>query len=306
MGNIIKSVRDMDDELNKFKRNINIVNYASSLGYQIDKQETSKCCVIMRKDNAKIGIATDTDGHGIFYNFRKDKGGSIIDFVQFETGKNLGQIRKELRPWIGLAKKQIFSNYKPVKSTKDRQAVIIKFARTKSVNFHKDFEERGIKQNIIDSDRFSGRIHIDDSGNVIFPHYDHEGVCGYSIRNQNYKSFLRGGEKGLWSSNFKQDDSQIVICESVIDALSYHQLKDDNLTSYIAIDGQLTNKQLMLITDLILRNSNKQIVLAFDNDQAGRKFVSMIKKSNMNAFNIVVDLPNKYGHDWNDILVESG
>jgi len=129
----------MADELNRFKTEINIIDYAASLGYQIDKQKSGKSCTIMRKDSAKIGISTGLDDHGVFYDFRKEKGGSIIDFVKSETGKNLGQVRQELRPWICigyLSSKQMYNYPKPLKTTKDRQKVVIKFAKTKSIETH--------------------------------------------------------------------------------------------------------------------------------------------------------------------------
>ena len=288
----------MDNELNRFKTEINIINYAASLGYQIDKQKYSRSCTILRKDDAKIGISTDLDNHGVFFDFRKEKGGSIIDFVKSETGKNLGQVRQILRPWIGLGcfpPKQTFSYLKPLKTSKDRQKVAIKFAKTKLIDTHRYIEIRGIKQGILKAKRFLGKIYIDNFGNVIFPYYDHDGIIGFSIINQNYKGFSQNGERGLLFSNYYQDDNRMVICESVIDVLSYHILKGDNLTCYFSIDGQLTQKQVMLIDGLVPKNQNKKIVFAFDNDNAGRNYISLIKKQHKEVHNITVDLPEKDG-----------
>lgn len=300
-----KVAKNMDDELNRFKTEINIINYAASLGYQIDKQKSGKNCTIMRKANAKIGVSTDLDDHGVFFDFRKEKGGSIIDFVKFETGKNLGRVRQELRPWIGLdhpSPKQMFSYPKPVKTSKDRRKVAIKIAKAKSIDTHRYIEDRGIKQSNLKSKRFLGKIYIDDYGNAIFPHYDNDGISGFSIINKNFKGFSQDGERGLWFSNYYPEDYRMVICESVIDALSYHELKGDNVSCYLSIDGQLTQKQLMLIDGLVSKNQNKKIVLAFDNDHAGRKYISQIQKQHKDTDNIIVDLPENDGDDWNDAL----
>ncbi|MCP4552722.1 MAG: DUF3991 domain-containing protein [Bacteroidetes bacterium] len=297
----------MTDELNRFKTEINIIDYAASLGYQIDKEKSSESCTIMRKNTAKISISTGLDDHGVFYDFRKEEGGSIIDFVKSETGKNLGQVRQELRPWIGmgyLSSKGVINYPKPHKTSKDRQKVGIEFAKAKSIETHRYIENRGIKQCTLKSKRFFGRIYGDDYGNAIFPHYDHDGISGFSIINRNYKGFSQDGEKGLWFSNYSKDDSQIVLCESVIDALSYHQLKGDTLSCYFSIDGQVTQKQLMLIDSLISKNRNKKIVLAFDNDHAGRKYISRIQSRQNNANNIIPDLPENDEQDWNDVLNE--
>ena len=61
----------MNDELYRFKTEINLINYAASLGYKIDKQETCKNCTIMRNGKSKISISTSQNGHDIFYDFRK-------------------------------------------------------------------------------------------------------------------------------------------------------------------------------------------------------------------------------------------
>ena len=291
----------MDNELSRFKIQINLIDYAASFGYQIDKQKSIKSCKIMRKDSAKIGISTDLDGHGVFYDFRTEKGGSIIDFVKYETGKNLGQIRQELRPWIGigcLSSKKIFNHPKPPKTSKNRQKVVIRFSITKSIETHRYIESRCIKQSILKSKRFLGRIYEDYYGNAIFPHYDHNGITGYSIVNYNFKGFSKDGDRGLWFSKYSTDDKQIVICESVVDALSYHQLKGDDFSCYFSIDGQITQKQLLLIDSLISKNQNKKIVLAFDNDQAGQKYISQIQCRQNSANNITHDLPEIDGQDW--------
>ncbi|MHA1151045.1 MAG: hypothetical protein ACTSR8_22725, partial [Promethearchaeota archaeon] len=130
----------MDNELYRFKREINLVAYAANSGYVKDKRESSRSCIIMRKGNAKIGISTTPDGRYLFFDYHKKQGGSIIDLVKLETGRNLSQIRKELRPWIGLSKlsTEPMLNYsRPIKTSKNRQEVMIKFRRMKIVKYHK-------------------------------------------------------------------------------------------------------------------------------------------------------------------------
>ena len=90
------------DELERFKSQINLAEYAQAQGYEIDRKESSRASTVMRSGGDKIIVATDTDGHGIYFSVRDDADhGSIIDFVQKRQGLNLGQVRKELRPWIG-------------------------------------------------------------------------------------------------------------------------------------------------------------------------------------------------------------
>ena len=78
--------------------------------------------------------------------------------------------------------------------------------------------------------------------------------------------------------------------------------REINLAAYAAFCGDLSQKQLMLIGSLISKNQNRKIILAFDNDHAGKKYVSIIKKQHEDALNIIAELPEKWGWDWNDVL----
>lgn len=95
-------VRDKE-ELIKFKNQINLVEYAESLGYFIHFGESSSNAIAMKnKDNDRILVGWDMDDWHYFYASISDPSdrGSIIDFIQKRSSKNLGQIRKELRPWL--------------------------------------------------------------------------------------------------------------------------------------------------------------------------------------------------------------
>lgn len=95
-------IRHRNDELEQFKSRINLVEYAQTLGYQIDRKESSQNSKVLRHGNGdKIVVATDQNGRGLYFSVRDDHdNGSIIDFVQKRTGASLGQTRKVLRPWI--------------------------------------------------------------------------------------------------------------------------------------------------------------------------------------------------------------
>ena len=91
------------EELEQFKQQINLADYAQSQGYQLDRKKSSQKCLVL-KDNQgdKILVGLDqTDNHYFYYSVRDDRdAGSIIDFVQRRKNLNLGEVRKELRPWI--------------------------------------------------------------------------------------------------------------------------------------------------------------------------------------------------------------
>ena len=94
---------DRHSELDAFKREINLTEYAAACGYELDHAASSRCSAVLVHGNGdKVVVAKDLDGHWIFFSVRDDQdNGTIIDFVQRRTGGSLGEVRKELRPWIG-------------------------------------------------------------------------------------------------------------------------------------------------------------------------------------------------------------
>ena len=53
----------MDEELERFKRDIKLHEYAASIGYELDKRESSRLELVMRKGDDKISVRKEPDGH---------------------------------------------------------------------------------------------------------------------------------------------------------------------------------------------------------------------------------------------------
>jgi len=70
------------DELETFKRVIDLSEYAAARGYQLDRKESSRSSRVMRFDGDKISISRAPDGHWVYYSFRNlEDNGTIVDFV---------------------------------------------------------------------------------------------------------------------------------------------------------------------------------------------------------------------------------
>ena len=91
-----------EDELEDFKRRINLGDYAIEHGYDVDRRASSRNCIAMKHpDGDKIILGMGHDEHWIYFSVHDPSdSGSIIDFVQQRRGMNLGQVRRELRPWL--------------------------------------------------------------------------------------------------------------------------------------------------------------------------------------------------------------
>lgn len=309
------------DELDQFKRQINLSEYAAAQGYALDRAHSSKNSVAMRSSAGdKIIIARDeADGHWIYFSVTDDRdNGTIIDFIDQRRRLSLGEIRKELRPWIGTAPGQIRrpqadlfqQNVTPIK--RDRAAVVAQFAAMLPLaGGHPYLErERGIPAEVLQSARFSGRIYTDRYNNAVFPHHDRHGVCGFEIRNFRFRGFAKGGEKGLWFSNSRAEDTALVITESAIDGLSYHTLHRPENTRYFSIAGEMNPMQRELLAGAMTKlPEGGTVMIATDRDRGGDHLAQSIRDIANGAeradLGVIEHRPEQDGQDWNAVLTET-
>jgi hypothetical protein len=294
-----------DDELQRFKTDINLISYCAGCGFEIDKAESSRTSTIMRRGGEKIGVAVDTDGHWVYSDLRNEgRGGSIIDFVQHTQGLNLGQVRKELRGAAGLIEQIPIAQRqpKPQPSSYSRQAVQHAFIKTRPTNgIHEYLHERGIEPETLRDPRFSTMVKVDPRGNSIFPHFDEAGLSGYEIRGQDFKGFSKHGEKTIWHSANLDEATEVVFVEGAINALSHAQLHPNPAAAYVSIGGQMSEHQRQLVA-AVMRDAAQRgaaLVMATDADEAGEKHAQALKALAPGAASLYRDRPAP-GLDWND------
>jgi Protein of unknown function (DUF3991)/Toprim-like len=264
---------------------------------------------VMRHPNGdKIIISRKPDGHYTFCSVRTDRdSGTIIDFIQNRRRTNLGAIRKELRSWLGTSASTLPSLPELPKTPKDRNAVRSRYASMRLAECHPYLErERGIPTLALKYWRFHGRIKIDGHGNAVFPHFDSDGLCGYELRNNDFKGFASGGTKGLWLSKTSEADRRLVICESAIDAVSFAVLHSDGHARYTSIGGKLNPVQPELIRrQIALLPQSSGVVAAMDADDAGRQLADVIRQCvdtvGRSDLSFRRDEPIGF-KDWNDQL----
>jgi hypothetical protein len=304
-------------ELEAFKREIDVRQFATSLGYEIDKRDSWRGSTVMRRGADKIVVKRNRNGHYVFFSVRDDKdNGTIIDFLQRRQKMSLGAVRKALRPWIGkpAVTLPLFPKLEP--TGKDRIRVESEYRRMAPVLRHPYLEhERCLPATVLSCWRFAGRIRMDARGNVVFPHFDREGVCGYEIKNRGFTGFAAGGAKGLWFSHTRLDDRRLVLAECAIDALSYAALFPDAAdgTRYASLGGKPNSEQPSLIQVTIAKMpKGSEIVAAFDADDGGHNLVDVIRlvtetvatETGRTDLIFKVRLPAENGADWNQILQE--
>jgi len=304
-----------NDELENFKTDINLTHYAATQGYQINTKKSSRTSVVMSNGSSdKVVIAiSEHDKHWIYFSVgNSNDSGSIIDFVQNRKSLNLGGVRQELRPWTkgnipSIEVSRYVAKLKP--SSNDRANVVALFEAMQPITNHQYLEQvRQIPASILQNPRFARKIYSDQHANAVFPHYDHDGLCGYEIRNNDFKGFAVGGTKGLWFSAVNRGDKRLVVAEGGIKALSYHILHPDKQTRFMSSAGRLNNIQPDLIRSAISRLADDgQLIIATDADKGGRELADQIKTLATEAhrsISVRVHQPATMGFDWNDELIK--
>ena len=103
-------MRNQDSELDAFKREMDLCQFAVSLGYEIDRRESWRGSTVLRRDADKIVVKRNGNGHYVFFSVRDDRdNGTVIDLLQRRQNLTLGAVRQILRPWIG--RPAIFSQF---------------------------------------------------------------------------------------------------------------------------------------------------------------------------------------------------
>lgn len=292
-------------ELERFKTDVNLPSYAVSRGYEVDLTLSSRSSLTAaNSEGDKVIISKGQDGHWVYFSVRDSKDhGSIIDFHQNRTGDNLGQVRQALRPWLGDQHRQEQARYSWVRPIeKDRGPIVETLARLPNLERPNSYaESRGLSEETIKDRRFDGQIRTDSKRNLIFPHQDKEGFGGFEARNFEFKGFSKGGQKGLWRSNMLTGDERLVITESAIDALSYHQLNGDEKTRYMSIAGTMSESQREYLKENIERMpEGSTVVIATDQDKAGHQLARDIHDL-VPGREMTREAP-EHGKDWNEEL----
>lgn len=301
------------DEIERFKRDINLVEYAEACGFEIDRRESSRASLVMRQGDDKIIVATDQDGHGVYFNVRDESdNGTIIDFVQKRHGLNLGQVRKELRPWIGgdelrysppRRKPEAERPHKPAPSSPDRQVVLAAWARIQpTIGRHPYLEQvRKLAPATLADPRFVDMVRSDERGNAAFPHFDQQGLTGYELKNDGFTGFSPKGTKAVWASANLEKAPRVILVESAIDAMSHAQLSGDVEAAYLSIGGTMSDDQRALVRAILAKAAEREaeVIIATDADEPGRKLAAELQTLAPAGANVARQEPTQ-GKDWND------
>jgi hypothetical protein len=264
----------------------------------------------MRKGVEKLVVTRAPDGHYVYTDAHNDRDcGSIIDYIQNRRALNLGQVRKELRPWIGTDRQPAsIENYQSTieKSPADYARIATSWSNAGEVRDYSYLESRGIERETVEA--YSDRIRQSAQGTLMFQHLDtHSPVSGYEFKAQDYAGFSKGGRKGLFIARISEARHirRLVITETALDALSYAQIegcKKD--VAYVSTGGNCSDEQIEQLKAIVRSLNLEKVITAHDNDKGGHDQAEKLRERLQNSCRIDRHTPPR-GNDWNQELQDS-
>ena len=315
--NQFKSFRD-------FRNEISIIELALSVGYKLRKKDGIKWPVLKDEISGdKIIIVNpqsisnqgyfnpqDLKDKGTLINFVKNRLGSIFPYL---NGKSeAGNINAVLYNYqrLPMPKRDLFKI--------DANNLVSEYSE-KEFHIPDGLSElkdptylyfRGIQSQTINNSFFKRKIFnvkSNDYNNIGFPYYNAFGdTVGFELRNKHFRHVIEGTDRsiGIWHSNLPQTLESVILTESPIDALSYHQLKGKKNTLYVSFGGSVTFRQLETVKSIIASanvSPELKIISAVDNDEMGRIYTQKFKETF--SENIFEDFPGL--KDYNADLKKS-
>jgi Toprim-like/Protein of unknown function (DUF3991) len=282
--------------------------------WQLDKQQSTRRCLKYRRAEGEVLLVTHA-GRG-WWDPGSTAKGDVFRLVQYlNPGLNFGEVRKVLRPFIGLS-----PSY-PVhegRSAKNRPDVPfgVKWDRRPvpargSPTWRYLTETRQIPAPVVVAAIRAGALREGPHASAWFAHRDPDGrLTGIEMRGPAYRGFSPGGAKTLFCLPGRLRASavpvrRLLVAEAPIDAMSVaaiEHLRADTL--YVATAGGM-GPQTLVALDLHLRALAAEggvLVVATDNDRAGDRYNVQLATMAQAAGVRVERLLPPPDQDWNDVL----
>jgi hypothetical protein len=229
----------------------------------------------------------------IFKCFSCDKKGNTIEFIKYlKEIDSKAAIKYLTENYSDLPK------YEPIKEEKeltDLSKIIFAIQNNDIKAAGNYLKTRGLDLSII-----RGFYNYDSLKHAVCFIDNANQLINYRCIEENQKGFVKGSkiENAIFDKTFKPEKEIVYITEGVINSLSLFQLGLSSVSLFTS-QNKLTNKDKF---DKYF--SNKNVVLAFDNDQAGGQCSEYYKKFILNNYPVkslkVLVLPKD--QDLNDLL----
>ena len=300
-----------DAELDQFRQGVScaVLLERATPPWQLDRKGSTRRALKYRRQEGEV-VIVNHDGRG-WWDPQGSAKGDIFDLVQFlDPGLNFGQVRKALRPFVGLSPTYPEALPKRAVSQPDRPLPERWAARPRLRPGSRGWDylagARAIPRPVLLVASEADAVRDGAYGSAWFAHRDEAGqVCHVEVRGPDFKGSLRGGTKTLFRLAGGPSPTRLAVLEAPIDALSLTAIENVRRdTTYVATGGGIGPGTLEALRALLtgLQAAGSVLVSAADANKAGDRFANQHQALAAEAGVAFERLRPTDGTDWNDVL----
>ena len=289
-------------------KNIDVADLAEKLGFERDSKDKKA----YRRGDIKVSI---DEKAGKFNSFTNPdvKGRGSIDFVMANENKSFkGAIEFLSAEYnVSSSKPAKPAFFQPVKQEipKEPEKKILELpAKAENTEKLKTYlvGKRKIHIKIVEKLLNNNFIYQDKAGNVVFVSRDMaDKPAGAELKSENFKGLVKGSSRDTGAFQMRTSgsgDKKLVITESAIDAISYFSQKIPVNSTIISTSGVMPHTT-KFVDDYIQKQDIKKVIIAYDNDNAGRTNAESLKTDLKTKYpDLSVEIERSKGKDWNEDL----
>lgn len=277
--------------------------------WQLDRKGSTRRALKYRRHEGEV-VIVNHDGRG-WWDPQGSAKGDVFDLVQFlDPSLNFGQVRKALRPFVGLSPSYPEALHRRGTTQAERPLPERWASRPRLRPGSRAWEYltgvRALPRTVLLAASEADAVREGAYGSAWFAHRDVAGeVCHIEVRGPDFKGSLRGGTKALFRLSAGPSPIRLAVLEAPIDALSLaaiENLRRDTL--YVATGGGMGPGTLHALRAALagLRAAGSVLVSAADANTAGDRFASQHQAIAAEVGVAFERLRPTSGTDWNDVL----
>ena len=303
-------MRNDDTELECLRAGVSCATLLERHGWRLDRQESTRRAPKYRRGEGEI-IIVNHDGRGWWDPTGTAKGDVFALAQRLNPGLNFGDVRKLLRPLVGLAPScHAISGSR--RRTADPPATPAERWRTRPALRGQApvwtylTRSRSLPPVVLNAASRADILRDGAYGSAWFAHHDTAGeVCHVEIRGPDYRGALAGGQKALFRLATAAAPKRLVITEAPIDALSLAALEGMRPDTLYAATGGGIGPGTAAALDSLLAGRvgvpGAVLVAASDANEAGERHAARLAEI-AGGWIAWERLRPTDGVDWNDVL----
>jgi hypothetical protein len=300
-----------DAELDQFRQGVScaVLLERAMPPWQLDRKGSTRRALKYRRHGGEV-VIVNHDGRG-WWDPHGSAKGDVFDLVQFlDPSLNFGQVRKILRPFIGISPTypQALPNHDTSRADRPLPERWASRPRLRPGSRAWDYLTgvRALPRAVLLAASEADAVRDGAYGSAWFAHRDSAGqVCHIEVRGPDFKGSLRGGKKTLFRLSGDSSSTRLVVLEAPIDALSLAALENIRRdTLYVATGGGMGPGTLAALRAVlaVLPAAASVLASAADANAAGDRFASQHQAIALEAGIPFERLRPTCGTDWNDVL----